>query len=394
MAQSGTLLRQRDASQIWANLTGVTFEAVVQILSSHQSSSLRQTELFQTILSRDPDVIAAVQQRSLALLSAKWEIEYEKNLRGRLRDIYERFKAINWNPIISHLAMFPYFGYSAVHVVYDATNLPSEVVPIPHRAIDFRAGRAFLATVDGWRPIDEIPGYQFRIFTAKIDEIDPAGRAIMRPVAAAWVIKHYVLRDWAIYSERLGDPPIIGRYSQGVLLPESGKTVADYLSEQLQNLKNHAVGAFPDGVDIRVLADDRFDASRAFSLLVDTVDRSIKRAILTSEATIQTGGEGRGARASDQVRAAYGLDTIIEADARVVCDVLNSMLRATLILHGYDGSELFFKPVWIDELPTIKRIQAMYMLKRAGFAFDEARALREVGFEPVEQAGGVNVDVE
>lgn len=382
------LMHRRDASILWANMNGITFEQVIQILSMHQSSSLRQTELFQTILSRDPDVIAAVQQRSMAPLSAKWAIESNVSVRGRLRELYDALGRINWNVVISHLAMFPYFGYSAVQVVYDTSFTPIAVEPVPHRAIDFRRGEIFVSTDSGWVALADIPASDVKLFFAKIDEIDPPGRAIMRPVAAAWVIKHYVLRDWAIYSERLGDPPIIGRYSQGSVVPDGTKSASEYIVEQLSQLKNHAVGAFPEGVDVRMLADDRFDASRAFSLLVETIDRSIKRAILTSEATIQTGSEGRGARASDQIRATYGLDTVIEADTRIICDTLNMMLRAVLILNGMKGDELYFRPVWIDELPTMKRIQAMYMLKRAGFVFDEAKALREVGFEPGGENGG------
>lgn len=380
------LLHRRDASILWANITGVTFEQVLQVLSMHQSSSLRQTELFQTILSRDPDVIAAVQQRSLAPLSAKWTLEANANLRGRLREIHAAITKINWNNVISHLSLFPYFGYSAVQVVYDQSFTPVSVEPIPHRAIDFRRGDIFVSTDGGWIKLDDIPAANIKLFFAKIDEIDPPGRAIMRPVAAAWVIKHYVLRDWAIYSERLGDPPIVGRYNHGSVVPDGTKTVSEYIVEQLSQLKNHAVGAFPEGVEIKMLSDDRFDASRAFSLLVETIDRSIKRAILTSEATIQTGSEGHGARASDQIRASYGLDTVIEADTRVICDTLNNILSVVLQVNGMNGDELYFRPVWIDELPTMKRIQAMYMLKRAGFMFDEAKALREVGFEP----GGEN----
>ena len=390
-----TLLHRRDSSVLWANYTGITFEVVNNILAIHQTSSLRQTELFQTIISRDPDVIAAIQQRSLSLLSATWRPSVDGRPRGGVREIYERFLEIDINPIIAHLSMFPYFGYSAIQLVYDDNLFPVAIEPIPHRAIDFRGQDIYISTQDGWKKLTDIEASDSKVFFALVDPTDPIGRAIMRPVAAAWVIKHYVLRDWAIYSERLGDPPIIGRYSQGAVVPDS-KPVSEYIVEQLAQLKNHAVGAFPDGIDIRMLSDDRFDASRAFSLLVDTIDRSIKRAILTSEATIQTGSEGRGARASDQIRASYGIDTVIEADARAVKSALQKMLSAVLKLHGYVGDEITWEVAWIDELPTMRRIQAMFMLKKAGFQFDEARALREVGFVPSQtsQNGGGDADIE
>lgn len=392
---SDKLLHGRDASILWANLTGITYERVSNILAVSQSSSLLQTELFQAIIARDPEVLAAIQQRARALLSATWEIEASKNLRGRLRNVYDALRKINWNNVVSHLAWFPYFGYSAVQVLYDDTGLPVQIEPIAHRAIDFRSGELYISTEQGWLKLTDIPNYQFKVFFALADLIDPTGVAIMRPVAYVWVLKHYVLRDWAIYSERLGDPPIIGKYTQGsVVVPDSTKSVAEYINEQLRELKNHATGAFPEGVNIQMLADDRFDASRAFQLLVDTIDRSMKRAILTSEATIQTGSEGRGARASDQIRANYGLDTVIEADARVVRDTLNEILTRVLQANGLSGDELYFKVTWIDELPTMRRIQAMALLKKAGFAFDEDEALKGVGFTPVKQTGGSNADIE
>jgi hypothetical protein len=373
-----------DAQFLFQTAFGVTFDSVVQALSQSMSS-LNQTKIFNTILTRDADVMAAVQQRQLGVMSASYRFEAEE---GNVQDVVDALNRMNIKAALPMIALFPMYGYSAVQLVYSPENsLPQDIIALPHTAIDFRSGEGYVYIQDeGWQPL---ANYESQIFIVTYNPFDPPASAVMRSVAVAWVMKYYVLQDWAIYAERLGDPPVLGKYAPGSIVLPSNYTgsVAEYITELLEELKNHAVAALPQGLEVNLLADDRFDGSRAFDMLVDRLDRAIKRAILSSEATVQTGIYGQGGKAADSIRATYGLDTMICSDGEMIRLLFERMANQALVALNRDG-RIRVSLNWVEELPTFRMLQAISLLARSGVPFDYNDALKKAGFKPAEQVQG------
>lgn len=386
-------------SKTRANLTGLTPERVSQLVRLAEWSSWEQSRLFDTIISRDSEVSGALQQRLMALMGGKWEfVEGENTERKRrplkkLLTVLKKVKGLK--KAIRHLGLGAPYGYAAVEIVYklDGSGEPERLKPVPFGALDCRQGTIWINLGSKWYDLENDANLANRFLIIKYDENDPAGAALMRAVVTPWVTKFYALQDWAIYSEKLGNPPIIATYKPGQVPDVGPDRPADLvIAEKLDDIKGHSSAAVPEGTEIEMLADARLDASKSFYLLIDTCDRWIKRAILTSESTMQSGAEGQGARAADQVRAEYGIESVIQADGELILDVLQEQLvdRVAGFL-GYEPGVVMASVNWKRELPTMQQVQAACQLKQAGFTFEEEPILAELGYtyrkpDPIELA--------
>ena len=391
----GTLYEQFPA---WArtrrNIAGLSPDVVANLLALADYSCHGQSRLFETIIAKDPDIRGAVQQRLLALKTGQWEFILTEDARKfsasqkRGEELISALKCKGWKRAIGYLGKYSLFGFAAVEVVFaaDGSGRPEQLRAVPYNALDVKQGELYINIAPGWVKVDGDSSLESRLIILRSDDNDPAGDAVMRSVAGAFLIKFFAWQDWSVYSERLGDPPTKAVYKAGTVQPPpDGPYVGNiegWLLNLLDELKAHSAIAVPEGVDISLIADARLDASKAFDLLIDRADRSAKRAILTSESTMQSGTEGQGARAADQVRAYYGLDTVIAADGDEIAEALQEQyVDRIAVMLGFEPGLVEVVCKWRKELPVDVQATVICNLKNAGLGFNEKKAVEELGFE-------------
>lgn len=386
---AGIADRLQKYNQARSILSGLTPELVSYMVRSAYASSDAQCRLFETMISRDTEISGAISQRELALQSGQWDIVPDesagKRASKRLLEILKKVRG--WKRAIGRLGRAPLFGFSVVEIVFSDSEpgVPVALRPLPYAALNYQEGELRIAVDGKWLRVRDYPDIANRLIITTADDNDPPSAAILRTVAVLWLAKMFAIEDWAVYLEKLAIPPAILKYKRNeVQVPEGdARTVEDFLMDKLRAMRADANITMPIEWELELLADDRADASRAFNLFMEYVDRRIKRAILTSESTMQSGVEGQGSRAADEVRAEYGLDTIIQADGEMICEALQEQLvdRVSEML-GYGTGIARVQVNWRKELSTAKQVEAMCALKGAGFFFDEDKELVRVGFTP------------
>jgi phage gp29-like protein len=280
---------------------------------------------------------------------------------------------------LEHAALFRLFGYAVLEIEWAPDWSVLGLHPLPYAATYVEQGRV-MVTVGGTRAIAaDDPELAPRLVVVRADEHDPASAARLRRCVGLWVTKAYLARDWRRYLERYGSPWRVGHYPRGAPASADGKTAQAAVLEALDALEGNAVAAIPDDVKAELLSESRGDATLAFDRLWTRCNEGMYNAILGQTSTVEQGPDG--ARASDQVRERV-LDSIVEADARVVAGEIDQQLVARVEAARASGRRLarcVFS--WEREVPQAERADIMVKASTAGIDFDHDAAREELGLE-------------
>lgn len=348
---------------------GVTPEQAVALLRSAAVSADGQRRLFETMLASDPDIFNAASLRSRALNGLTWAFVPKNGTQPPQRP--RGFRAA-----VTHLAQAPLFGYAVCSVEWGPGWQPVVIHPWPYAATDVLGGKVHVRLADGeLLPADD-PRIADRLIVAVADPHDPAGSAALRPCVLPWVTRVFVLRSWRRFVERRAEPWTVGKPPSGSAAA-GGKTPLEALAQALAALKAGGVIAVPSGTEVDVVDAAQGDAANAFDRLMFRTGEQIYRAILGDSSVLMGGPDG--SRAAAEVRYRQ-MDTVGEADARLVAEVLQEQLVDRYLAGlGRKPGEIEVVYSWNRELTALESAQLLLLAAQIGLPFDYEEAAISLG---------------
>lgn len=312
------------------------------LLAADEGSTDRQYELFEEV-ERDPRVSRlyfrrrlAVVGKSLSITPANDSPEAEKaadlckelivgvdgiggiaDLEDGLMDLSDAIgkafavSQIEWQLdsgrwVPKRLIRWPqrefYLGHPHAHVDYDPDEL--RVITDVNRTTG--------------QPLTDFPPGQWIVHVQKVSSQPLARAALFRVVTWYWLFKRFGMKDWAIFLERIGIPPRVGKYGAGM-----GKVEREELWAAVKNMgKDHAC-IIPDNATIELIKEAGGTYDAPHPALVKHCNDEIAVAIMGS--TMATEQGDRGARSAKE---AFQVDEYEQAeyDARRLARTLRQQL--------------------------------------------------------------------
>lgn len=336
----------------------VTPEVAAWAVQAASQDSRYVRRLYETMLSSDAELAAAVSLRVSSMLNAEWTLSDQSGNEVPLPD--------KWSHAMRHLAMAPLLGFAAVEVVWGKNWVPKELVPWPHAAIYERGGTIYLI-VSGGREI-EAASVSDRLCLVLADPVDPSGAAILRPLVSGWLERLYLRRDWRRYVERYADPLVVARPPS-----DAGEMDGEHpvmaLARAIESAKRSgSTIAVSAGTEVDVLSDQRGDATAAFDGLLRRSLEEMYRAVL-GDAEVALGGR-YGTKASTEVRYRQ-LEAVAESDC--------ALLQEALQRQVFDRAGLRLSYSWSRELGALDKAKLYVAAQQAGIPFDPVGAAEELG---------------
>ena len=358
-------------------------------LKNAGSDAVKQTAMFETMM-RDDAVGNACDQRILGIAGARWAFEVPADAEGAEVDpaqaaaLTAGLPPRRWRRVLEHLAGFRLYGYAVAQVVWAPDWTPLYMEAVPYASTECLEGVIYVVMEDGSKVDVTDPKVADNLLVVKADDNDPASAARLRRAVVPWLIKSFLFRDWAAYSERFGSPWIKGSYKNTAAPPQGYSSIGAYVAEILETVRAHGVLGVPDWLQVELLEAAQGDASAALERLHAVCDRAIYVGIIGQDSTVNQATDG--SRASDEVREGV-LDMLVEADTAILCEALQEQLvdKVAAARGGYDPADpLAPRPIllsysWRGEESTGERAEVMVKAKSAGIPFDHEEARRELG---------------
>lgn len=362
--------------------TGITPEVALSRVLAASSSSDGQRRLFETMIARDADLGNAVDQRCLALAGARWRFEPIDN--ANEADV-TRVQAALPDAVLNqlaleHAAMFRLFGYANLEIEWAPDWTVLNLHELPYAAGYAILGEIYVALAQGkYLKVDD-PEIVDRLLVVRASEHDPAGAARLRRCVGLWITKAYLARDWRKYLERFGDPIMKASYDPAAPPPpDTGKTPQQTLLDALEDMRAHGIIVHANNVAVELMSDARSTATASFDVLWDRCNSGMTQSIIGQQSTVTKGAGG--ARASDEVRERT-LDSLVEADARVVAGTLDEQLvKKVEAIHAGGRKTVQTVFSWERETIPLHRAQIVLIADKAGIQFDHEAVREELGLE-------------
>jgi phage gp29-like protein len=362
--------------------TGLTPEVVLGRVIAGSSSSDGQRRLFETMIARDTDLGNAVDQRCLALAGARWRFEPVDNASDAdVKRVQDKLPDTAFNQLaLEHAAMFRLFGYANLEIEWAPDWSVIALHELPYAAGYAMLGTIYVALATGkWLTTDD-PEIADRVLAIRASEHDPSGAARLRRCVGLWITKAYLARDWRKYLERFGDPILKASYDPNAPPPPEGaKTPQQTLLDALEDMRAHGLIVHANNVTIDLMSDPRGAATANFDTLWDRCNAGMTQSIIGQQSTV-TKGTG-GARASDEVRERT-FDSLVEADARVIADAIDSQVVSKVEKIHAGGKKVMHTVFsWERETTPLHRAEIVLTAFKAGIEFDHEAVREELGLE-------------
>ena len=172
-------------------------------------------------------------------------------------------------------------------------------------------------------PLSDFPIGQWVVHKQKAWSQPLARAAMFRAVTWYWMFKRFGMKDWAIFLERVGIPPRMGKYHPG-----ADDTERAALWDAVLGLgKDHAC-IFPDGSTIELLKTEGLQGQGHHQQLVKHCNDEIS--VCISGSTMSTTQGDRGARAIKEV---YNVEEADQAmfDSRALAKTIRDQIAAPIV---------------------------------------------------------------
>ena len=356
----------------------LTPETLAEILKeADEGDTARQYELFSEMEGKDPHLSAVLQTRKLGLAGLSWEIVNEKGESDQVTDFCREIisKIEGFNDILYDLADALGKGFAAAEINYLVKNgkvTIRNIRRVPQERFLFlnQEGKVLktprLVTPD--EPIYgmELPPGKFIIFRYGARSGLPSRTGLLRPVALAWLIKAYTLKDWIIYNERYAQPFRLGKFPQGATEDQQAM-----LKKAIQALGTDGAAILPETMLVE-LVETKTKGQAEYQTLATYCDNLISKAILGQTLTTESGEKGSYALGKVHTQVRYDLR---EADGRALGECLRRDLLTPLVRWNFGFEALV--PYWKFKTDVGEDLQA-----RA----EVYKKLVEMGFEGIPTA--------
>ncbi|WP_194745731.1 DUF935 domain-containing protein [Thermaurantiacus tibetensis] len=172
----------------------------------------------------------------------------------------------------------------------------------------------------------KLPPFKFIVHHHPAKSGLPIRSGLARPVAWAWLMKAYGLKDWAAFAEVYGFPFRVGRYDAG-----ASEDDIDRLLEAVTSIGVDAACVIPSSMQIDFVDGKAAGSADLYERLCQYLDRQISKAVLGQTATTDadTGGLGSGAEHGEVRR------DIERADAKLLAATLQRDLVVPMIALNF-----------------------------------------------------------
>lgn len=172
-------------------------------------------------------------------------------------------------------------------------------------------------------PLSSFPAGQWVVHKQKAWSQPLARAALFRAVTWYWLFKRFGMKDWAIFLERLGIPPRVGKYPA-----HADDKERDALWEAVRDLgKDHAC-IFPDGSTIELMKTDDVQGIGHHEKMVKHCNDEIS--VCISGSTMSTDQGNRGARS---VKEIYSIEEAEQAefDSKALARTIRDQICAPIV---------------------------------------------------------------
>ncbi len=344
----GTLVGRRPEDS-WRDYPadGLTPKRLVSIFREADAGSLSaQMALFEQMEEKDAHVFSVANTRRLAVTGLPWEIVSAAEMpgwgvgrgvsqdRGRADAAASYCDSIlrdldGFEEALAHLSLAHGRNISVVELVWDAT--PAGIRLCSTVPIDF--GRLVMGDEGDLRilteasKLDGIPlrPDKFIVHTPQSPTGHPMRGGLLRVTAAAYLAKHFAIKDWLIFAEVFGMPVRVARYQ-----PNATRAEKRELLDMLKQLGADATGIFSKAVDLEIKQTRLPGETNLYENLCLYFDREISKAwlgqTLTTDVVRQRAGAGA-AIVHNRVRQDLRDDDLRRESHTLRRDLLSTLTR-------------------------------------------------------------------
>ena len=278
---------------------------------------------------RDVDIDAhlsgCVKQREDFVLCKAFKIEDAK---GNASDGAAHYFNRSWFRLLMRYALDAnYWGHSLIelgNITTDGDGCPcyDGVTLIPRKYVIPEYGRVVTDLGMDWHTGIDYRQEPFSSWLIEAGQPDDLG--LYLKAAVHTIPKKNMLAFWDTFGEIFGMPLRIGH-----------TTVRDdkeraKMEKMMDNMGAAFWGLFPEGTDIQVVESTKGDAFNVYDKRVDRANSEISKLIIGQTMTIEDGSSLSQSQTHLEV-----LENIIEADAAMLCDIVNNQLIPRMVRHGF-----------------------------------------------------------
>lgn len=198
------------------------------------------------------------------------------------------------------------------------------------------------------------------------------GDGLMEACSVAWMFKHLPLKDWLVYSEKFGIPPVVGRTS-GSPESEAGKGMARAVAAFGNEFASVIYGDDNSG-KIEVMEVGKNSGSLPFPGLIERMDRAMCALWRGSDLSTMS-ADNKGASVQDGES-----NILLEDDAQVISETLNIYIDRWVIWQKYGRKPRAYSKLIVPEKENVDLdLKIDELLLKAGARLGERERLEHYG---------------
>jgi len=321
-------------NDIFRTWLGKTLQNPDYILQKESAGKAHQ--LYDEMEDKDPHLFSCVQTRKLGVISKPWEILPGSD-EPRDQEICEFVQSVIWN--------IPYFdrdlkesldaipkGVSFSEIMWGVRDGMIVIEELksrdPRRFVFDTDNRPRLKTRAAMLDGIEVPPFKFLVHTFAPKYENPYGEPVLKKCYWFHWFKKNGVKFWAMFAEKFGTPPTVGKYPPG-----TSKEDQDKLLGIIEKIQTETGIVIPENMLVEMLEQQRKSSTDTYQAFANYMDAQISKAILGQTLTASEGQHGTQAlgRVHQGVRQDY-----IEADAKSLMPVLNQLIT-WLVDFNYTG---------------------------------------------------------
>jgi phage gp29-like protein len=286
---------------------------------------------------RDAHAGSVLQTRYLSVAGLEWEVlpaddsAQAQEIADFVREALDR---CNLTQAIQELMQAVLYGFFVAEVMWttrDGKWVPGKLIGKHPRRFAFTTERELrLLTLGSMIQGEVLPERKFIRFTFGSSD-NPYGKGLGQSLWWPVWFKKNGVKFWLIFLDKWGSPTAVGKYPAGAT-PEQKQALLDAIDA----IRQETGVTVPEGMAIDLLEAAR-SGNVTYESMCEYMDRQISKRVLGQTATTEgTPGKLGNEESQDEVR-----HDIRDADADLLCEVLNETLVHWLVDLNYAGAGLY-----------------------------------------------------
>lgn len=310
---------------------GLTPERLAAILQEADEGDIeRQAELFEEMEEKDTHLASVLQTRKLAVLGLPRAIlpggkdAAAQRAADLVSDVFAR---VGIADVLFDLLDATGKGMAACEIQWELAG--DQVLP---RAVEWVHPKRFRWADDGTLRLrtdrhpatgETLAANKWLVHVCRARSGWPSRAGMLRVCAWMYLFKNYAVKDWVVFSERMGIPTRVGKYD-----PSTSKEDKEALALALRMLGSDTSGIISRNTDIQFIESSATRGQEVFATLVAWCEAGMSKAVLGQTLTTEVGATGSFAasKTHDAVRR-----DLMEADALALAAVVQRDLVRPLV---------------------------------------------------------------